>query len=127
MNGRSSQDLLALGDSALGRAASASAEVIAAEEVTELTRFAGNLIHQSVAERSLRLRARVIGDNRVGVAEIRGDGADSASRVMASADEARRLSEAGTPSPLPAPTRRLLTATRRRTRRRSAVPRWWRR
>ena len=52
-----------LGDAALGHANGAAAEVIAAEEVSELTRFAGNLIHQSVSERSLRLRARVIGDD----------------------------------------------------------------
>jgi predicted Zn-dependent protease len=100
---RARDEALGFGDAALRRSTAANAEVIVAEEASELTRFAGNLIHQSVSERSLRLRARVIGNDRVGVAELRGEGEDAAGRVMQSAEQARALQEPSRVTPLPAP------------------------
>jgi PmbA protein len=99
---RTQDEALAFGDAALQQAR-AGAEVIVSEDDSELTRFAGNLIHQSVAERALRLRARVIENDRVGVAELRGEGEDAAGRVMRSAEQARALSEPTEVVPLPAP------------------------
>ena len=100
---RTRADAIALADHALQRAAAPDAEALIVEESTELTRFAGNLIHQSVAERGMRLRARVIADGRVGVAELRGEGEDAAGRVMLNAEQVRSLSEPGEIFPLPAP------------------------
>jgi len=100
---RTGDEMLAFGEAAMQRARSDAAEVIVSEETSELTRFAANRIHQSVAERALRVRARVIGDSRVGVAELRGEGEDAAGRVMRSAEQARALSQPSAVSPLPAP------------------------
>lgn len=81
-------------------AGDAEALVIATDE--ELTRFASNAIHQNVAERSLRLHARVVHDSRMGVAEAAGSDPDAlATRVMSAADEARRVSPATDVPPLP--------------------------
>ena len=97
------RDLLALGDAALQLMDSSAAEVTVVEDSVELTRFAGNIIHQNVAEQSVRVRVRVIGDGRVGVAEVRGERDDAIERVVADAETARALAAPGDVSPLPMP------------------------
>jgi len=82
----------------------AGAEIVVHEESLALTRFALNAIHQNVAESSLRLRLRLVADDRVGVAELRSDSPDAASRLVEAADRARRLAPAGEVTPLPTPT-----------------------
>jgi predicted Zn-dependent protease len=97
-------DLLALADSILERAGiDQAAEVMIVDHQEALTRFARNQIHQNVEERSRRFRLRLVGEGRVGVAEIRGDGEDLPERLVAAADAARRLAPAGEVSPLPRP------------------------
>src|SRR5579872_1878779 len=60
----SDDELLAVGDAALTRLQRGDAEVVIVDDVSELTRFAGNEIHQSVAERSRYVRVRLIDDDR---------------------------------------------------------------
>ena len=80
----------------------AEALVIAADE--QLTRFASNRIHQNVAERSLRLHARVVSPDRMGVAEATGSDPDQlAANVMRAAADARRVSPPTEVPPLPEP------------------------
>ena len=87
---------------ALRHAPAGDAEVIASASVEELTRFAANAIHQNVAETSLRLRARVVSDARVGVADAGGSDPDElARRVMTAAESARSVSPPTEVSPLP--------------------------
>jgi predicted Zn-dependent protease len=103
MSLRNPDDMVALADSVLEAVGHEGAEVavIGCEEA--LTRFAGNRIHQNVAESSQRLRLRVISDDRVGVAEIRGEIEDAPRRLAAAAEAARRLSPPGEVTPLPRP------------------------
>jgi predicted Zn-dependent protease len=96
-------DLLALADTVLERAGGDGVEVAVVEHAEGLTRFARNQIHQNVAERSRRFRLRLIGDERLGVAEIRGDVDDLPGRLVAAAEAARRLAPPGEVTPLPRP------------------------
>ena len=48
--------------------------MVIADARSELTRFAGNEIHQSVAERFRHIRVRLIDGGRIGVGEVRGHG-----------------------------------------------------
>ena len=69
----SPDDLLALADSILERVGRDGAEVTVVHHDEALTRFARNQIHQNVAESSRRVRLRLMGDEQVGVAEIRAE------------------------------------------------------
>ena len=60
-------DLLAMGDGALASLVRGEAEVVISDTKSELTRFAGNQIHQSVAERFRHVRVRLIDGGRTGV------------------------------------------------------------
>ena len=64
-------ELLALGDGALASLARGEAEVVIADSRSELTRFAGNEIHQSVGEAFRHIRVRLIDEGRIGVGEVR--------------------------------------------------------
>jgi PmbA protein len=98
-------ELLALGDGALARLERGDAEVVIVEDASELTRFASNEIHQSVAERGRYVRVRLIDDGRVGVGLVRGFGEEAVTRALRAAEETRRVTTAADVSPLPAPDR----------------------
>jgi predicted Zn-dependent protease len=100
---RSRDELLGAADAVLTHATGDGAEAVAVASEVELTRYAASIIHQNVAESGLRLRARVLADSRVGVAEVRGEAAGSAARVAAAAEDARRISAREDVAPLPAP------------------------
>jgi PmbA protein len=97
----SRDELLALGDQALTALAHGEAEVIIADSRSELTRFAGNEIHQSVAERSRHIRVRLIDGGRIGVGEVRGHGDGAVALAFAAAEESRRVTTESDVSPLP--------------------------
>jgi predicted Zn-dependent protease len=99
----SDDELLAVGDAALARLQRGDAEVVIVDDVSELTRFAGNEIHQSVAERSRYVRVRLIDDDRVGVGEVRGFGEGAVERALSAAEESRRVATGAAISPLPQP------------------------
>jgi len=97
-------ELLSLADSVLDHVVGVEgAEVMITETEHALTRFARNQIHQNVVESSRRMRLRLIGDERVGVAEQRGGVESAADRLLAAAEAARRLAPEGEVSPLPKP------------------------
>jgi PmbA protein len=96
-------ELLALGDGALASLAHGEAEVIIADTRSELTRFAGNEIHQSVAERSRHIRVRLVDGGRTGVGEVRGHDGRAVALAFASAEDSRRVTTTSDVSPLPAP------------------------
>ena len=97
----SRDELLALGDQALTALAHGEAEVIIADSRSELTRFAGNEIHQSVSERSRHIRVRLIDSGRIGVGEVRGHGDGAVALAFAAAEESRRVTTESDVSPLP--------------------------
>jgi predicted Zn-dependent protease len=97
-------ELLALGDGAIAALAHGEAEVIIADTRSELTRFAGNEIHQSVAERSRHIRVRLIDGGRTGVGEVRGHDDRAIALAFAAAEDSRRVTSTSDVSPLPAPT-----------------------
>lgn len=99
----SDDELLAIGDRALARLERGEAEVVIVDESSELTRFAGNEIHQSVAERSRYVRVRLIDEGRIGVGEVRGHRDDAVERALASAEQSRRVTTTSDVSPLPRP------------------------
>jgi predicted Zn-dependent protease len=99
----SPDDLLALADSILERVGRDGAEVTVVHHEEALTRFARNQIHQNVAESSRRVRLRLMGDEQVGVAEIRGEIDDLQGRLIAAAEAARELAPGGDVTPLPRP------------------------
>jgi PmbA protein len=99
----SGTELLALGDKALARLEHGEAEVTILDDHSELTRFAGNEIHQSVAERSRFVRVRLIHDGRCGVGEVRGHGERAVEQAIAAAEQSRRMTTVSDVSPLPAP------------------------
>ena len=84
-------ELLAIGDSALASLAHGEAEVVIADSRSELTRFAGNEIHQSVGERFRHIRVRLIDGGRIGVGEVRGHGERAIALAFAAAEESRRV------------------------------------
>jgi PmbA protein len=96
-------DLLAVGDTALARLEHGEAEVLIVDDSSELTRFASNEIHQSVAERSRYVRVRLIDGGRIGVGEVRGFGDGAVERALAAAEESRRVTTNPNVSPLPGP------------------------
>lgn len=98
------EDVVGLAEGALAHCSADGAEVVAATVDEGLSRFAANAIHQNVAERSLMLRARVIGDGRVGTAVAVGEArGDLAARVMTSAEQARNVALPTEVTPLPEP------------------------
>jgi PmbA protein len=97
-------ELLAVGDRALASLEHGEAEVIISGSRSELTRFAGNEIHQSVAEQYRHIRVRLIDDGRIGVGEVRGHGDRAVRLAFAAADESRRVTTSPDVSPLPLPT-----------------------
>ncbi|MFZ0178516.1 MAG: metallopeptidase TldD-related protein [Candidatus Dormiibacterota bacterium] len=97
-------ELLALGDGALASLARGEAEVVIADSRSELTRFAGNEIHQSVGEAFRHIRVRLIDEGRIGVGEVRGHGEGAIALAFAAAEESRRVTTASGVSPLPRPT-----------------------
>src|ERR1700683_1067704 len=99
----SDDELLAIGDRALARLERGEAEVVIVDESSELTRFAGNEIHQSVAERSRYVRVRLIDEGRIGVGEVRGHLGDAVERALASAEQSRRVTTTAVVSPLSRP------------------------
>ena len=103
MSPTGSAELLTLADSILERVGRDGAEVTVVEHEKALTRFARNQIHQNVAESSRRVRLRLMGDEQVGVAEIRGQVEDLADRLVVAAEAARRLAPPGEVTPLPRP------------------------
>jgi PmbA protein len=98
-------ELLAVGDRALARLEHGEAEVVIVDDRSELTRFASNAIHQSVAERSRHIRVRLIDGGRTGVGEVRGHHEDAVDRALALAEQSRRVTTAPDVSPLPGPDR----------------------
>lgn len=95
----------AVATAALGHVVVGDAEALVIDNDEQLTRFAANVIHQNVAERSLRLHARVVHDSRMGVGEASGSEPDAlAQRVLTAAEDARRVSPATDVPPLPAAT-----------------------
>jgi predicted Zn-dependent protease len=102
----SDDELLAVGDKALSRLTRGEAEVVIVDDASELTRFASNEIHQSVAERARYVRVRLIEDGRIGVGEVRGFGEGAVERALQAAEESRRVTTNPDVSPLPAPDHR---------------------
>jgi len=99
----STTELLALGGRALALVEHGDAEVTIVDDHSELTRFAGNEIHQSVAERSRWVRVRLVHDGRCGVGEVRGHGERAVAQAIAAAEESRRVTTEPDASPLPVP------------------------
>jgi PmbA protein len=95
-------ELLAIGDKALARLQHGDAEVVVVDDSSELTRFAGNEIHQSVAEKARYVRVRLIDDGRIGVGEVRGFGDSAVERALQAAEESRRVTTSPDVPPLPA-------------------------
>jgi predicted Zn-dependent protease len=95
-------ELLELGDSTLALLQHGEAEVVIADSRSELTRFAGNEIHQSVAERYRHVRVRLIDGGRTGVGEVRGHGDRAVARAFDAAEQSRRVTSTSDGSPLPA-------------------------
>lgn len=103
---REPSECLALADAVLAEVRAGDAEVVVAEADSTLTRFAANGIHQNVAETGLALRLRVVHQDRVGAAEVRGGGEGAPGRLAAAAEAARRLAPPQQqPAPLPEPDR----------------------
>jgi PmbA protein len=100
----SGEALLELGDRALASLSHGEAEVVISETRSELTRFAGNEIHQSVAERFRHVRVRLIDAGRTGVGEVRGHDDHAITLAFAAAEDSRRVTAESELSPLPAPT-----------------------
>jgi predicted Zn-dependent protease len=94
-------ELLALGESALASLKHGEAEVVIADSRSELTRFAGNEIHQSVAERYRHIRVRLIDGGRTGVGEVRGHGEQALALAFDAAEQSRRVTSTSDVSPLP--------------------------
>jgi predicted Zn-dependent protease len=104
---RSRDEMLALAARVLEAVPHGDAEVTVTEVDSSLTRFAHNAIHQNVAESSLTVRLRLQHEGRVGVSGRRGgavDAAASVARLVADADDARRLAPPSDDlAPLPTP------------------------
>jgi len=95
---RSRDQLLSIADGILDRTPDGSeAEVTITESATALTRFANGGIHQNVADRTLRLRLRLVRDGRSGVAEMQVATDDGAAALVRSAEAIRTHSPPGEP------------------------------
>jgi PmbA protein len=99
----SGDELLAMGDGALASLSHGEAEVVISDTTSELTRFAGNQIHQSVAERFRHVRVRLIDGGRTGVGEVRGHDSRAVDLAFAAAEDSRRVTSESDVSPLPPP------------------------
>ena len=88
-------ELLAIGDKALARLQHGDAEVVVVDDSSELTRFAGNEIHQSVAEKARYVRVRLIDDGRIGVGEVRGFGDSAVERALLEAEVGMKVMARG--------------------------------
>src|ERR1700722_385704 len=97
------EELLGIGDGALASLERGEAEVVITDSRSELTRFAGNEIHQSVAERFRHIRVRLIDGGRTGVGEVRGHDGRAIALAFAAAEDSRRVTAETEVSPLPAP------------------------
>jgi PmbA protein len=97
------EQLLSIADRIIDRApAGTEAEVTVTESATALTRFANSAIHQNVADRTLRLRLRVVRDGRSGVAEMQDAGDQAEATLVRSAEAIRSHSPLGEPvHPIP--------------------------
>jgi PmbA protein len=95
------EELISAADQALASLAHGQAEVVIADVRSELTRFASNEIHQSVAERYRHIRVRLIDGGRTGVGEVRGHGDAAVALAFAAAEESRRVATKADVSPLP--------------------------
>lgn len=101
---RDRDELLALADQVLASIPPGSeGEVSLTETTNALTRYANGAIHQSVTDRSLRVRARVIRDGRCGVAEATSGDPRTLADLAATADQLRGGSVAGEIVPLYVP------------------------
>ncbi|MBJ7609903.1 MAG: TldD/PmbA family protein [Candidatus Dormibacteraeota bacterium] len=97
-------DLLDMADRILRRIpAGREAEVTATRTASALTRFANGAIHQNVADCTTRLRLRLIGDGRAGVAEMQAESDDAAAALVQTAETVRSQAPPGEPVPLYAP------------------------
>lgn len=95
---RTREQLLSIADRIIDRApAGTEAEVTVMESATALTRFANSGIHQNVADRTLRLRLRVVRDGRSGVAEMQDAGDEAEAALARSAEAIRSHSPQGEP------------------------------
>jgi|HubBroStandDraft_6_1064221.scaffolds.fasta_scaffold00066_16 PmbA protein len=97
------EELLGIGDGALASLERGEAEVVITDSRSELTRFAGNEIHQSVGERFRHIRVRLIDGGRTGVGEVRGHGDGAVALAFAAAEASRRVTAESDVSPLPGP------------------------
>ncbi|MFI5284764.1 MAG: TldD/PmbA family protein [Candidatus Dormibacteria bacterium] len=97
-------ELLGIGDGALASLERGEAEVVITDSRSELTRFAGNEIHQSVGERFRHIRVRLIDGGRTGVGEVRGHGDGAVALAFAAAEDSRRVTAESDVSSLPRPT-----------------------
>jgi predicted Zn-dependent protease len=97
-------ELLGIGDGALASLDRGEAEVVITDSRSELTRFAGNEIHQSVGERFRHIRVRLVEGGRTGVGEVRGHGDGAVPLAFAAAEDSRRVTAESDVSPLPRPT-----------------------
>jgi PmbA protein len=97
------EQLLSIAERIVDRApAGTEAEVTVTESATALTRFANSAIHQNVADRTLRLRLRVVRDGRSGVAEMQDAGELAEAALVRSAEAIRSHSPLGEPvHPIP--------------------------
>jgi PmbA protein len=95
---RSRQQLLEIADGVLAAApAGSEAEVIVTETATALTRYANGGIHQNVADRTLRVRLRLVRDGRSGVAQTQVTGDDAVPALVEAAETIRAHSPHGEP------------------------------
>jgi predicted Zn-dependent protease len=95
---RSRDELLDIADGVLARVpAGSDAEVIVTETATALTRYANGGIHQNVADRTLRVRLRLVRDGRSGVAQTQVTGDDAAPALVEAAETIRAHSPHGDP------------------------------
>ena len=99
---RAGDELLGIADAVLrALPAGSEAEVTVTQTAAALTRYANGGIHQSVADRTLRLRLRLICDGRSGVAEVQQPaGEDVATALVRTAEAIRSHSPDGEPVPL---------------------------
>lgn len=95
---RTGDQLLSVADGILELTpAGTEAEVTVTESATALTRFANSGIHQNVADRTLRLRLRLVRDGRSGVAEMQVPGEDAGPALLRNAEAIRTHSPQGDP------------------------------
>src|SRR6202162_5310864 len=90
-------------DRLLQASPAAQTEVMVTEWDSALTRFANNGSHQNVAERDVRVRARVVKDGKTGVASINQMNEAAATDVLKRAIAIADLQSKGEVVPMPGP------------------------